>query len=53
MVTRDAVIRVPPEPLGRRMYPLTAKTMVRPEGGTVLMASWNEPGPEALRLVTV
>ena len=37
---------------GTWMYPLTAKTMVRPDAGAVAMASANEPVPLELRLVT-
>ena len=43
----------PPEPEGRRMWPETAKTMVRPWAGAVATASAKEPAPEAFRLVTV
>ena len=48
MVTLEAARRA----LWMGMKPLTAKTIVRPSGGTVRMASWNEPGPSRLRLVT-
>ena len=45
------------DPVRRRpliwMWPLTAKTMVRPAAGTVAMPSRKEPAPEAFRLVTM
>jgi hypothetical protein len=48
-----SMLRPPPEPEGRRKWPETAKTMVRPEGGAVWMPLTKEPAPEAFRLVTV
>ena len=48
-----AIESPPPDPLGRRMWPLTAKTIVRPATGAVATASANDPAPEAFRLVTM